>query len=290
MQTILKKAINSAIIVIKYVIPIYIIADLLFFYNTLSYISFLLEPFTSFLGLPKESALAIISGMFLNLYAAIAFAAPLDLDAQQWTILAIFLGVCHSLIVESAIIKRLGISVIYSYSLRFFGGLLIAYSATFIPKSFFTNSNVHSGVSNNHYDSLAQLLINSFYNASILAFKIIILITLLIFLMEFIKNMPFFKKHKNISRNFSLGVGLLLGITYGAGILMQEVNNINKKDLFFIATFLNITHAIIEDPLLFVLFGANIYVIISVRVVWGVVLAYFLTAIYRRFYEKNNLQ
>jgi len=288
MQTTLKKAINSAIIVIKYVIPIYIIADILYFYNTLSYISFVIEPFTAFLGLPKESALAIISGMFLNLYAAIAFAAPLDLDAQQWTILAIFLGVCHSLVVESAIIKKLGISLAYSYILRFFGGLLIAYSATFLPKSLYGSSSF--GLVDTHkYSNITELLQSSFYNASILALKIVLLITILIYFMEFIKRLPFLKEDKNISKNFSLGVGLLLGITYGAGILIQEASYINKKDLFFVATFLNICHAIIEDPLLFVLFGANIYVIIAVRVIWGIALAYILTAIYGRIYEKDSV-
>ena len=68
-------SLNSAWIIIKLVIPIYILAEVLFFYNTLSYFSFLIEPFTSVLDLPKEASLAILSGMFLNLYAAIAFAA-----------------------------------------------------------------------------------------------------------------------------------------------------------------------------------------------------------------------
>jgi len=287
MRRILKKSLNSAWIVIKYVIPIYILADILYFYNTLSYVSFLIEPFTSFLGLPKESALAIISGMFLNLYAAVAFAAPLDLDAQQWTILAIFLGVCHSLVVESVILKKIGISNLYSYSLRFFGGLLIAYSATFIPKSYFNSTISSSNFENKSYSSLSNLLSGSLYNATILTIKIIVLITILIFIMEGIKSLPFFKNHKNVSKNFSLIVGLFLGITYGAGILMEEASNISKKDIFFIATFLSICHAIIEDPLLFVIFGADIGIIIAIRVVWAIILSYTLALIYRRLYEKS---
>jgi len=58
--------------------------------------------------LPNESSLAIISGLFLNLYAAVAFAAPLNMTPQQWTVLAVFLGVCHSLVVETIIIGKLG--------------------------------------------------------------------------------------------------------------------------------------------------------------------------------------
>lgn len=103
----LNKSLQSAWIILKLVIPIYILADILYFYNTLSYVSFLVEPFTSVIGLPAETSLAIISGIFLNLYAAVAFAAPLELTPYQWSILAVFLGVCHSLVVESVIMKKL---------------------------------------------------------------------------------------------------------------------------------------------------------------------------------------
>lgn len=102
----LNKSLKSAFLILKLIIPIYILADILYFYNILSYISFLIEPFTSFIGLPKEAALAIISGIFLNLYAVIAFAAPLYMTPHQWSILAVFLGVSHSLIVESVIMKK----------------------------------------------------------------------------------------------------------------------------------------------------------------------------------------
>ena len=68
--------------------------------------------------------------------------------------------------------------------------------------------------------------------------------------MDFIKNLNFIKNSsKNISKSFSIIVGVFLGITYGAGILIKEANNLNKYDLFYIATFLFIFHAIIEDTL-----------------------------------------
>ena len=84
---------QSIWIILKLVIPIYIIADVLFYYNTLSHVAFIIEPITTLIGLPPEASLSIISGMFLNVYAAIAFAAPLDLSVHQWTILAVFIGI-----------------------------------------------------------------------------------------------------------------------------------------------------------------------------------------------------
>ena len=278
----LKLALSSSWTIIKLVIPIYILADILYFYNTLSYISFLAEPFTSILGLPPETSLAIISGMFLNLYAAVAFAAPLDLDPKQWSILAIYLGVCHSLIVESMIIKKLGISNIYSYMLRFVGGIFIAYSATFIPKEYFNSTIVSEIFQKENYTTLYDLLINSIYNAALLTIKIIILITILIFIIDYIKNMKFIKNsQKNINKSFSIVVGIFLGITYGAGVLLNEANNLKKNDLFYIATFLMICHAIIEDTLLFVIFGADFTIVVIIRTIWALFFAYLFSKIYK---------
>ncbi len=282
----LKKALQSAWIILKLVIPIYIIADILYFYNTLSYVSFLIEPFTTMIGLPAETSLAIISGIFLNLYAAVAFAAPLDLTPHQWSILAVFLGVCHSLVVESVIMKKIGISNIYSYSLRFFAGLFVAYLTYLMPSSWFEASLSQSIFEKETYDTIGALFIGSTLSSISLSIKIIILITVLIFIMDFIKTRKFIlESKKNVSKGFSLLVGIFLGITYGAGILIEEAKSgaIKKDDLFYIGTFLMICHAIIEDTLLFVIFGADFTMVIVIRTVAAV----FISWILLKFYQKR---
>ncbi|PHO09729.1 nucleoside recognition protein [Malaciobacter canalis] len=288
----LQKTLNSSIksiwIILKLVIPIYILAEILFYYNTLAYVSFLVEPFTSILGLPKEAALSIISGMFLNLYAAVAFAAPLDMSPQQWTVLAVFLGICHSLVVESVIMKKIGLSNTYSYLLRFIAGLLVAYLTTFIPSSYFMSNINIEAFEEKSYDSLISLLQISAYNAFILSLKIIALITALIFIMDFIKTRDFIQKSgKNISKSFSILVGVFLGITYGAGILIEEAKgtSLSKKDIFFIGTFLMICHAIIEDTLLFVIFGADFTIIIAIRTVAAIIISYAMLYFFDKRYS-----
>ncbi|NKQ40419.1 MAG: nucleoside recognition protein [Sulfurovum sp.] len=195
----LQTAMQSAWIIIKLVIPIYIIADILYYYNILERAAFVFEPFTSFLGLPPETALSIISGVFLNLYAAVAFAAPLDMDPHQWSVLAIFLGVCHSLPVESIIMKKLGIGNIYSYSLRFFGGLAIAYTAVLMPAEWFSATIATETFVQKQYENFGDLMRSSIYGAVELTLKIIVLIGILIFVMDFIKSRSFVKKSARMS-------------------------------------------------------------------------------------------
>jgi len=281
----LKTALQSAWIILKLVIPIYILADILYFYNTLSYISFLIEPFTSMINLPSEVSLAIISGIFLNLYAAVAFAAPLDLTPHQWSILAVFLGVCHSLVVESVIMKKIGISNIFSYSFRFFAGLFLAYITSIMPNSWFSSTLSNETFNATTYDNINDLLIGSFSSALILSIKIILLITILIFIMDFIKTRQFIQQSaKNVSKGFSIVVGIFLGITYGAGILINEAKSgsISKEDLFYIGVFLMICHAIIEDTLLFVIFGADFTMVIAIRTIAAIILSSLFLFLYKQ--------
>ena len=285
----LNTSFKSAWIILKLVIPIYILADILFYYNTLSSISFIVDPFTSMLGLPAEASLAIISGIFLNLYAAVAFAAPLDMTPHQWSILAVFLGICHSLVVESVIMKKIGISTIYSYSMRFFVGLFVAYLTYLMPASWFEAMISSDNFVKVTYDSFSDLIIGSSYNALELSIKIILLISVLIFIMDFIKTRKFVvESQKNVSKGFSIVVGVILGITYGAGILIQEAKSgaIYKADLFYIGTFLMICHAIIEDTLLFVIFGADFTMVIVIRTIAAIIISYLFLKYYTYRYGK----
>lgn len=276
----LKNALKSASIILKLIIPIYILADVLFYYNVLGYVSFLVKPLTSVLSLPPEAALSIISGMFLNLYAAIAFAAPLGLSPKEWTILAVFLGICHALVVETVVMKKIGISKSYSIALRLFGGLIVAYIATLLPNSLFESLDVNNNFQKEHFESIIAVLQNSLYEACILALEVITLISLLIFILDFIKSLSFVQRYSTkVNSTFSIFIGVVLGITYGAGILISEYekNTLSKKEIFFIGTFLMICHAIIEDTLLFVIFGANWWIIVGLRVLFAFIFATILT-------------
>jgi hypothetical protein len=275
----LESAVRSAWLIVKLIVPLYILADILLYFDLLRHVTFIFAPITTYLGLPSEAAMAIAGGVLLNLYAGIAFAAPLGLNPYQWTILAVFLGVCHSMVVECAVMKRLGVSYTYSIVLRGIMAFVIVVPIMFMPESFFAAGVQQGGAVLVHYDSFTSMLAGSLVNASILSIKIIGLITIIIFFMDWLKSTRIMKTWGDrVNTSFSIIVGQLLGITYGAGILIREVDagHLSKRDVFFIATFLMICHSIIEDALLFVIFGANYWVIVGVRVVAALVISFFL--------------
>ncbi len=107
--------------------------------------------------------------------------------------------------------------------------------------------------------------------------------------MDFIKSRQFFKNlSKNINIGFSVIVGVILGITYGAGVLIKEAKNskMSKKDTYFVAVFLMVCHAIIEDTLLFAIFGADIFMVVAIRTILAVLSAYVVVYILSKDFKK----
>lgn len=70
--------------------------------------------------------------------------------------------------------------------------------------------------------------------------------------------------------------GIIIGLTYGAGVIIHSIrtSNIGKKESFLILLFLSICHAIIEDTLIFVVIGANGFILIAFRFVLAIILTY----------------
>ncbi|MEC9493154.1 nucleoside recognition domain-containing protein [Flexistipes sp.] len=126
----------------------------------------------------------------------------------------------------------------------------------------------------------------SVIEACLLSLKIFIIITLLLIVYEFYENSRFYNWTKKlldrpmqtigISSNASITmvVGIVLGIAYGAGILLKNVQErkMNSKDIALTSYFLAVCHAVFEDTLLFVAVGANGFIIIGVRILLAVIL------------------
>lgn len=88
-------------------IPVYVGVELLKLTPVLDYVSKFCEPLMKYFGLPGGIALAVVTGTFINLYAALAVIAGFSLNTRQITILAIMLGISHSQIMEAAIVAKM---------------------------------------------------------------------------------------------------------------------------------------------------------------------------------------
>ena len=86
--------------------------------------------------------------------------------------------------------------------------------------------------------------------------------------------------------SFPLLVGLVLGLAYGAGVIVKSAKegDLSKKDLYLLMIFLVTCHSVIEDTLIFVAIGANGWLLLGIRIP----LAMILTALVARKLNKKS--
>ena len=100
---------KTSFLLLKVIIPVFALIKILEHTPVIGWISQYCDPLMRFVGLPGEAALAVVTGVFLNFYAAIGIIIALGLTAWQITIIAVILSCCHELVIETAIIKKTGI-------------------------------------------------------------------------------------------------------------------------------------------------------------------------------------
>ncbi|CAM3581588.1 nucleoside recognition domain-containing protein [Hydrogenibacillus schlegelii] len=102
----------------KLVFPLTVLVSLLREAPFLPRLAEWLAPAMHPLGLSGEAALVLVLGNVLNLYAAIGAMLGLPLSAKEAFILAVMLGFSHNLLVETAVVVRLGMRAIWAIGLR----------------------------------------------------------------------------------------------------------------------------------------------------------------------------
>ncbi|MCX8110430.1 MAG: hypothetical protein N3D15_04195 [Syntrophorhabdaceae bacterium] len=140
-----------------------------------------------------------------------------------------------------------------------------------------------------------EIILAALKNSALLTAQLLLIILPLTISYEFIKHrqegiakrrFKFF----GISANglIPLMTGIIIGLTYGAGIIIHSIrsSNMDKKEAFLILLFLSICHAIIEDTLIFVVIGANGIILIVARFLLAFVFTYIA---YRWLFFKKPL-
>lgn len=102
--------VSIVFLMVKVIVPCYIAIEFIKHTGLIDMIGRFFKPFMGFLGLPGEAALGLIAGYLINLYAAIAVIAPLNLSTKDITVMALILGISHSLTVETPVTQKTGVN------------------------------------------------------------------------------------------------------------------------------------------------------------------------------------
>ena len=82
-------------------------------------------------------------------------------------------------------------------------------------------------------------------------------------------------------------VGVLLGLSYGGALIIEEAkkNNFDAKTRLLALSWLSLSHSLIEDTLLIMALGANIWIVLVGRVLMTLV----VMALMARLLQRTSL-
>lgn len=129
-----------------------------------------------------------------------------------------------------------------------------------------------------------------------LSVKTLVILFLVFVLLEIVQRSGFLTKgYRTLSRfvkflgfkeqsSAPLFAGIILGIIYGAGIIDDLIKreDVSKQQVFLVAIFLSMCHAIFEDTGLFLMLGANLFWITIPRLVIAGIVTYLCSKIYKK--------
>lgn len=91
------------------------------------------------------------------------------------------------------------------------------------------------------------------------------------------------------SAAFPLAVGLIFGLAYGSGVIIQSAQEgeIDMRSLTLVSIFLACCHAVVEDTLLFVAVGANGWLLLGLRTLAAFVVTMLVSKSVKLAYETH---
>lgn len=292
----------------KIIFPITLLVTIIGHTPLLGWLAQILSPIMSVIGLSGEAAIPLVLGNVLNLYAAIGAILTLDLTVKEVFILAVMLSFSHNLLVESAVATKVGIRMSVILGVR----IGLALFSAFVIHLFWDGGSEKAQYGLVSSSSPAEvngwwgIIYQGLESATLGIFQLaLIVIPLMVvvqwakdrnWLVWFSKAMSPFTKMLGMKENTSttLAAGLVFGLAYGAGVMMQAVkeDGVKKKDLYLAFIFLVACHAVIEDTLLFIPLGIPILPLFLIRLVTAIILTMLVAYVWNRVEkdQKENVE
>lgn len=302
----IKHGLNTTWILGKVIFPITFIITVLSYTPVIDWIVKLCTPLMVLFGLPGDAAIPLVLGNVLNLYAAIGAILSLSLSIKSVFILAVMLSFSHNLFVETALAKRIGVSPWMVVGTRL--GLAVL-SALVINAVWQGGSEpavyglvpTESGQDVTSFWMIGWLGVQK---AAIGIFQMALVVIPLMLFVQVLKDLHILDKLTRfmspitstigVSKNggFTMLAGLLFGLAFGAGIILQSVKEepLSKRDLYLIVLFLVACHAVIEDTLIFIPLGIPVWPLLLIRVIVAFTVTMITARIWKTALQKKFQQ
>lgn len=276
---------KSAIWLLRLMIPISLAVTLLGHFGVLEWIAGYLNPLFMHLGLPGTSAVVFMSGAAAGTYAGVAAMMSVHMTLREATIIAIMIGICHSLPMECSVVHKTGSSFWKMGLIRLVMAFVSAlYLNTVLPEM--PQQYMYIGAAAD--SSLLEVMETWIISQVKLACMVFGIIYCLMILQRLIEVYGLLKPLSNLfaplmtvfglprTTAYLWLVGNVLGLSYGAAVMLelQEKGIINRKDTNDMNYHLIMNHSMLEDTLVFAVTGISAIWILSTRMLFALIVVW----------------
>lgn len=255
-----------------------------------------LTPVMGLLGLPNEAAIPLTLGNLLNLYAAIGAMLTMDLTVKQVFIIALMLSFSHGLPVETAICRKIGVSVALVVSFRIALAVAAAVAVNLLWSGGGEKARYGLAAAREVEPSgWAETVLFALESAATGIVQLAIIVIPVMLVIQILKDLGVLGRFADLMRPLMnpLGIaprgavtmagGLIFGLAFGAGVILQQVREqkFTRRELTLMVLFLCACHAVIEDTLIFIPLGINVLPLLLIRLATAVVLTLLIASLWR---------
>lgn len=279
----------------KIIFPVTLIVALLQYTPILPWVIKLIEPLMGLVGLSGDAAIPLVLGTFLNLYGAIGAILTLDLTVKEVFMIAVMLSFSHNLLVETSVAIKVGVKLWVVLLVRLGLALLSAIIINLVwqggdqlAQYGFIPAKEESPV------GFIAILLEALQKAGIGIFQLAIIVIPLMMGIQILKDkkwldvfstwMAPITRALGMKENTSttLAAGLLFGLAFGAGVMIQAVkeDGVSYKDVTTAFIFLVACHAVVEDTLIFLPLGIPILPLLLIRLGVAIVITLIVSYIW----------
>lgn len=290
-------------VLVRITIPIAILTELLSRMGAIEAVAPAFSPVMNLVGLPPELGLAWLTAMLVGIWGAVPLIFTLvpasSLTVADITVFSALILFAHGLPIEQKIIQQAGPNMMATTVLRIAGGLLYAFilhhvlqatgwlSAPVNP-AWIPISATPDWVE--YFRSLGETMIWMLVILFILfwALELLKVTGLLGLMMTALAPVLRLAGIRGEAGHLT-AIGLFLGISYGAGLLIHEARSgtISPRQIFLSCVFMGFAHSVIEDTLIMVALGADAYGILVGRLVFAVVATAAIAALLNRLSDER---
>jgi len=302
-KKVLFDACKTSFTLFKIIIPVSIIVKIFSELGLIKIIGDGLSPVMGIVGLPGDFGIVWATTMITNIYGGMIAFFHLSLSntytVAQVTILSTMMLIAHTLPVEVRIAQKAGVRAWFTILLRIGCAFIIGIILSFI----FTKFNMLQDVNNLLWQpritnpTLIQWIIDQLRNYAMIFLIILGLMSLIYILkktgamQKLINLMKPGLRLLGISKNAApvTIIGMTLGLSYGGGLIIKEAKEkmLSKKDVFLSLSLMGLSHSLIEDTLLMVAIGANLIGILGARIIFTIIVMFFLIKFIKHISKKS---